>query len=175
MQTTRFLAIALVAAAPAVCAWKFPAAKIGKQHVPAQRPCLNLAPRSAFATLTIAALSMHPSSAVAEIPQLSVDNNGFLDFFLRDPVDVWYAVVFLFVAVKLLTSAGKEVITEAKDADRRGQMANQMRAEALKRDRAARREEVKRNDPAYERLQAEKEQRNKKRSGWSSRMFGDDE
>lgn len=84
----------------------------------------------------------------------------------RDPVDYYY----LLIVVGALGYYGKQLVTstidEAKDYDRRGELANAMAAEQRKRERAAAREAVKQSDPAYRRLQAEAEQRATKRDGW---------
>jgi len=116
-------------------------------------PCISLA--SAVAAAAI------PNSCLA-IDELTIGNVGFG----RDPVDVYYlavAIVAIGYAVKQFVTT---TIDDAKDYDRRGEMANAMAAEKRKRDRASARERVQKEDMAYERLQAERGERETKRAGW---------
>jgi hypothetical protein len=85
---------------------------------------------------------------------------------LREPVDVYY----FFIAVGLTIYGGKKLVTgtidEAKSYDDRGAMANAMIKEKKKRERAEALDRTKRNDPAYERLQAEARERADRRAKW---------
>ena len=118
-------------------------------------PCISLASAAAVAAAAI------PNSCLA-VDELTI---GSVDFG-RDPVDVYYLVV----AIVAIGYAAKQFVTttidDAKDYDRRGDMANAMAAEKRKRDRASALERVQKEDMAYERLQAERGERETKRAGW---------
>lgn len=109
--------------------------------------------RSAGVALSAAAI---PSAAFA------------LDFdFVRDPVDAYYAVVAIVSILYLVNRAGGQAIEDAKDYDRRGELANKMAQEARRRDVAARRQEVLEAEPeTLRRMEAEKGQRAERKQGW---------
>ena len=87
-----------------------------------------------------------------------------LDFdFVRDPVDAYYAVVAIVGILYLVNRAGGQAIEDAKDYDRRGELANKMAQEARRRDVAARRREVL---DTLRRMEAEKGQRAERKQGW---------
>jgi len=121
-----------------------------------------------------------PTTATGAAVSTLLASEGLLASITRDAVDVYYLVILIAVVVyygyKYLTN----VVEEAKDYDRRGSLANAAAAELKKRERAAKREAVKRNDVAYERLQAEAEQRANKRANWKQfpgfkQIFEDEE
>ena len=98
-----------------------------------------------------------------------------LDFdFARDPVDAYYGLVALVGLVYVVQQTAKGLIDDAKDYDRRGELANAMAKEAKKREREARRQDVLESEPeTLRRMEAEKKQRGSKREGW--KFFPDDE
>ena len=91
-----------------------------------------------------------------------------LDFdFVRDPVDAYYAVVAIVGILYLVNRVGGQAIEDAKDYDRRGELANKMAQEARRRDVAARRREVLDAEPeTLRRMEAEKGQRAERKQGW---------
>ena len=89
-------------------------------------------------------------------------------------MDVFYGIAATIAIVKFVTSSGQQAIENAKDYDRRGELANKMAEEKRKRDRAAARQKVKESEPlVYARMQAEQKARENKKSGW--KIFGDDD
>lgn len=84
-----------------------------------------------------------------------------------DAVDIYYSALAIGALAFFGSKAVQGTIDEAKSYDERGAMANEMRAEMKKRERAQAREAVKRNDPAYERLEAERKMRESRREKWT--------
>ena len=93
-------------------------------------------------------------------------SDGILESLLRNPTDLYYGAVALGALAFLVRQAGQGAMEDARALDERGDLTNKLAAENLRRERAARREKVKVNDVAYERLQAEAGQRADKRSRW---------
>ena len=104
-------------------------------------------------------------SALPSFTLASVDIDIFF-IHLRDPVDVYYFAIAVAATLYFVSKAVGNVVSEAKGYDERGEMANQMLREKKKRERAEAREYTKRNDPAYERLQAEAKQRAERKAKW---------
>lgn len=93
-------------------------------------------------------------------------SEGLLASITRDPTDVYYGVLVLIGLFFLVKNLGSAAIDDARDFDRRSELANKARADFKKRERADRLDKVKRNDPAYDRLQQEANERSKKKKGW---------
>ena len=153
MARLMLLSLALVHTAQALRIGTLPALH------PAVVASASLAPLPACAEDAISAAM--PVTLIAENPL------GFGD----NVYDYYYGFLALLFLGNVIKNAVPKAIEEAKDYDRRGELANKMAAEARKRDRAAALEATKRSDPAYERLQAEKRSRETKKSGW--KVFGD--
>ena len=81
-------------------------------------------------------------------------------------MDAYYFIIASVLLAQFARTTFTQVIDDAKDYDRRGELANQMMQEKRKRERAEARDAVRKGDMAYERLQAEKASREKKKSGW---------
>ena len=122
----------------------------------ASQVAAKLAPGLRSATTLAFSAAAIPSAAFA------------LDFdFVRDPVDAYYAVVVIVGILYLVNRAGGQAIEDARDYDRRGELANKMAQEARRRDVAARRREVLEAEPeTLRRMEAEKGQRAERKQGW---------
>lgn len=134
-------------------------------------PSLRSFGKPAAAAAITTMLTQHPLAATAA-DLASSQPSTFLLAREFDAVDVYYGVLLLGAVAFFGYNAVKNTVQEAKSYDERGAMVNAMRAEKIKRDRAAALEKTKRNDPAYERLQAEKRMREGRRDQWKA--FGDD-
>ena len=152
-------------------------------RLPTSGPQLNNAARTAAAATVVGstALTALPQAAMAVV-KVEGASESLLHFpikilfiTLQDYTDLYYLLVGLAALGFFIKNSVVTVVDEAKAYDERGAMANQMMAEAKKRERAEALQRTKENDVAYERLQAEAKQRAEKKSGWRSRMFGDDE
>ena len=84
----------------------------------------------------------------------------------RDPTDVYYAFLAVVGLGYVAKNAFNGLIENAKEYDARGATANKLLADTKRRDRAAARDKVRRNDVAYERLQREAKDREQKKKGW---------
>ena len=101
-----------------------------------------------------------PSSARADVFGLDFE-------LVRDPVDAYFLLIAIVAIGYFVKQTAQRTIDEAADYDRRGMLANEMMAEAKRRDRAAARQALLESEPeTLRRLQAERESRDKKRSGW---------
>ena len=148
-----------------------------------QRPIRPRLPAAAAARLPadaavaplLAAAPFPASAAVSHGPLSDVTlalagrgdgSEGLLASITRDPTDVYYGVLVLIGLFFLVKNLGSAAIDDARDFDRRSELANKARADFKKRERADRLDKVKRNDPAYDRLQQEANERSKKKKGW---------
>merc|ERR1740117_470936 len=130
----------------------------------------TVAPLLAVAPLPASAVSQHLAGPLSDVTLALASrgdgSQGLFASITRDPTDVYYGLVALVGLFYLAKNVGSSVIEEAKDADRRGDLANKARDNMKKRERAGKLDKVKRNDPAYERLQQEAKQRENKKKGW---------
>lgn len=123
-----------------------------------------VAPTPESSLLTDAVVAADP---VGSDSSLLLADLGFTLF--RDGVDAYYFLLLTPIILQAAFKATKSVITDAKDYDRRGALANQMMQEKRKRDRAAARQAVRKSEPAtYRRMEAERASREKKKRGWIS-------
>ena len=120
---------------------------------------------AAVAPTAFAAVAPTPSGPASSFLLAAFDLFPGVEFF-RDGVDAYYFIIASVLLAQFARTTFTQVIDDAKDYDRRGELANQMMQEKRKRERAEARDAVRKGDMAYERLQAEKASREKKKSGW---------
>ena len=112
----------------------------------------------------------HPLPSMVDAERFAVDvyaSPTTMTLAQFDAVDVYYSVLAVGAIAFFASKAVKGTIDEAKSYDERGAMANQMREEMKKRGRAEAREATKRNDPAFERLEAERKMREGRKEKWT--------
>jgi HAMP domain-containing protein len=130
----------------------------------------SLSAQQAIATLPApvaagAAFAMHPLPAAASFGE----QDSLLSSMTRDPTDAYYLVVTVAALSFFAWKSFTQTIEDAKDYDRRGEMANKMAAEMRKNEVAARRQKVLEAEPlVYERMQQEAKDRANKRAGWKN-------
>merc|ERR1740130_1424609 len=85
----------------------------------------TVAPLLAVAPLPASAVSQHLAGPLSDVTLALASrgdgSQGLFASITRDPTDVYYGLVALFYLAK---NVGSSVIEEAKDADRRGDLAN---------------------------------------------------
>lgn len=112
----------------------------------------------------------HPLPSMVDAERFAVDvyaSPTTMTLAQFDAVDVYYSVLAVGAIAFFASKAVKGTIDEAKSYDERGAMANQMREEMKKRERAEALEATKRNDPAFERLEAERKMREGRKEKWT--------
>ena len=134
-----------------------------------------LVPARARVAPSRAAVSMADPASVVESCTLVLGNygtsavgGGF------DPVDYYYAFLAGCGAAYYLFNRGKGAIEDAKAYDRRSDLSNKLLQESRKRERAEARDAMRKREPAtYARLQAEANERGRKKGFW--KVFDDEE
>ena len=109
-------------------------------------------------------------------PTPLVSTSVLLADYTQSVIDTYYFGLLVLGAAFLIFNNSQGALKDAKAYDERGEAANRLAADTLKRKRAAAREKVRRSEPlVYERLQAEKRAREGKRQGWKIFGNGEDE
>lgn len=133
------------------------------------RPQLQRLAAAAAAPLALPLPASAASAATTLLASRGDGSQGLFASVTRDFDDVYYGLLLVAALVWVGQKVVSGLLQDAKDFDRRGELANRAAAEMKKRERKENTltNFLKRSEPAtYDRLQKESEERARKKGGW---------